>query len=226
MLDLAGHGRSLPLVGAALRLRRLAADVVAVLDALGVESALAVGQSLGGGVAVLVDEARPGLFGRLVLCEAVAFPTTTTTTGGPNPMSERARNRRAVWADRDEFVGSKPPLSALDALDALDAYARWGLLDRRDGGVQLACEPDASAAVFEVSGTPHGAPAAWAHLPSLHAPAVVAAGDRSCLPAALFEQQAAHAGGLPLHVVSGGHFLVQEDAGRVAKLLRARLCRE
>jgi len=221
-LDLAGHGRSSPLSGDALTFRRLAADVIAVLDALGIASAVAVGQSLGGGVAVLVDETRPGLFRRLLLCEPVAFPITGA---GSNPMSERARTRRLIWPDRDEFVrtvGSKPPLADL-APDALDAYARWGLRDRADGGVQLACAPNTEAAIFELSATPHGAPAAWAHLPSLHAPAVIMAGDRSFLPLAMFEQQAAHGGGLPLHVVPGGHFLLQEDTGQAANLLRAHL---
>lgn len=84
-----------------------------------------MGQSLGGGVAVLIDDARVGLFARLVLSEAGAFPATG---GGPNPMSERARTRRAVSPGRDMFVrivGNKPPLSEL-APDALDSYAHWG----------------------------------------------------------------------------------------------------
>ncbi|MFZ6003146.1 MAG: hypothetical protein ACOYXM_04365 [Actinomycetota bacterium] len=50
--------------------------------------------------------------------------------------------------------------------------------------------------------------------------------DRSFLPLAMFEQQAAHADWIPLHVVSGGQFRLQEHANRAAKLLRARLCRE
>ncbi len=218
-IDIAGHGRSAPLAGDDLTFPRLATDVIAVLDALDIQSAVAVGQSLGGGIAILVDQARPDLFRRLLLCEAVAFPITGT---GPNLMSERARARRLIWADRHDFVrtvGSKPPLAEL-APDALHAYARWGLLDRPDGSVQLACLPDTEAAIFDVSGTDDGAPAAWAHLPSLHAPAVIMAGDRSFLPLTMFEQQAAHGGGLPLHVVAGGHFLLQEDSDQAADLLR------
>lgn len=45
-----------------------------------------------------------------------------------------------------------------------------------------------------MSATPDGAPAAWAHLPSLNAPAVVVAGDRSFLPLPMFEQQTAQGG--------------------------------
>jgi pimeloyl-ACP methyl ester carboxylesterase len=221
-VDLAGHGCSSALPQDDLTFTRLASDVIAVLDGLGIASAAAVGQSLGGGVAILVDRARPGLFRQLLLCEAVAFPITGT---GPNPMSERARTRRLIWPDRATFirtVASKPPLADL-APDALHAYARWGLLDRADGLVQLACLPDTEAAIFEVSGTADGAPAAWAHLPSLHAPAVIIAGDRSFLPLAMFEQQAAHGRGLPLEVLPGGHFLLQENTREAADLLRAHL---
>ncbi|MDP1807713.1 MAG: alpha/beta fold hydrolase, partial [Acidimicrobiales bacterium] len=121
-VDLAGHGRSAALPHYDLTFTRLATDVIAVLDGLGIASAAAVGQSLGGGVAILVDRARPGLFRRLLLCEAVAFPITGT---GSNPMSERARTRRLTWPDRATFirtVASKPPLADL-APDALHAYA-------------------------------------------------------------------------------------------------------
>ncbi|HEV2309207.1 MAG TPA: alpha/beta fold hydrolase, partial [Acidimicrobiia bacterium] len=53
----------------------LAGDVLAVLDHLGVTHWSALGESLGGGVASLVDQARPRATRRLVLCEAIAFTT-------------------------------------------------------------------------------------------------------------------------------------------------------
>src|SRR3546814_12103384 len=58
-VDLAGHGCSSALPQDDLTFTRLASDVIAVLDGLGIASAAAVGQSLGGGVAILVDRARP-----------------------------------------------------------------------------------------------------------------------------------------------------------------------
>src|SRR3546814_14713207 len=128
-------------------------------------------------------------------------------------MSGRARTRRLIWPARATFirpVASKPPLADL-APDALQAYARWGLLDRTDGLVQLACLPDTEAAIFEVSGTADGAPAAWAHLPSLHAPAVVIAGNHSFPPLPMFHQQAAHGRRLPLAVLPGGPFPLPAD---------------
>ena len=103
---------------------RLAGDVLAVLDHLGVTEWNALGESLGGGVACLVDEARPGATRTLLLCEAIAFttparPPRPTPDGSPggNYMATIARKRRAVWPDRATVLasyGSRPPLDVLD----------------------------------------------------------------------------------------------------------------
>lgn len=53
------------------------ADVVAVLEGLGLRRPVLVGQSLGGHTAMLAAAAHPGLFRALVLVEA--------GPGGPNP---------------------------------------------------------------------------------------------------------------------------------------------
>ena len=52
--------------------------------------------------------------------------------------------------------GSRPPLDAL-APESLDAYMRWGFVDRADGQVELACAPEAEAAMFEMSAADDGA---------------------------------------------------------------------
>lgn len=125
----------------------------------------------------------------------------------------------AIHAATEEMSGASLRCGA----GARRAWRRpLGLRDRPDGRVGLACALETEAAIFELSATVQGAPAAWAHLPSLHAPAVVVAGDRSFLPLRLFEQQAAQAG-CPLHAVGGGHFWLQEDAGRAANLVRTLL---
>lgn len=219
-VDLRGHGASQPHQDHwDLAFATMAADVAAVVDVLGVERLDIVGQSLGGGVGVLVDSLLPGKVRRIVLCEAVAFPASRPSEG-PNAMSVAAQRRRAVWPSRDAMRRAyrrKPPLSELGD-EALDAYLRWGVLDRPDGAVELACQPRTEAAVFEVSPTGDGAPAAWAHLPHLTADAMVIAGDRSFLPLDFFTAQAAHAGA-PFQAVAGGHFFLQEHADRSAGLL-------
>jgi pimeloyl-ACP methyl ester carboxylesterase len=211
---------------------RLAGDVLAVLDELGVQRWVALGESLGGGVCSVLDERRPGATRRLMLCEAIAFDVAAargsrppgTAPGEPNSMAAIARRRRAVWPDRPTVAvsyGARPPLDAL-APEALEAYVRWGFVDRADGQVELACPPDAEAAIFEVSANEDGALAAWRHLDALSAPTTVVAGVHSDLPLDWFRAQAERANA-PLVRVDGGHFFLQEDTARAERLVREHL---
>jgi pimeloyl-ACP methyl ester carboxylesterase len=232
-VDLRGHGGTdAPRTRDGYAFEEMAADVLAVLDHLGVDAAVALGQSLGGGVATIVDKLRAGVFRRVLLCEPVAFapdamgsrPRGEGPGDGGNFMSTIARKRRAVWPDRETVARSyrsRPPFDAL-APEALAAYVRRGFVDRPDGQVELACPPEVEATIFEVSGTPVGAPAAWQHLDHLTADAVVACGDQSDLPGEWFGMQAerAHA---PLVTLAGGHFFLQEDTDRAEKLVREHL---
>jgi len=181
---------------------------------------------------VLVDEQSPGGISRLLLCEPVAYspdgrtlrPPGTGSGDGGNYMSSIARKRRAVWPDREtvyESYRSRPPFDVV-APEALAAYVRWGFVDRPDAQVELACKPEVEATIFEVSGEPIGAPAAWAHLGELTAEPVLACGEHSELPAEWFVAQAEHARA-PLVKLDGGHFFLQEDTARAARLLREHL---
>ena len=232
-VDLRGHGGTdTPTTSGGFGFALMAADVLAVLDHLGIDSAVALGQSLGGGVSVLVDELRPGLLQRVLLCEPVAFspdamgsrPRGEGPGDGGNFMSQIARKRRAVWPDRDAVLASyrsRPPFDVL-APESLAAYVHWGFVDRTDGQVELACPPEVEATIFEVSGEPPGAPAAWRHLDGLSAPATVVRGDHSDLPSDWFALQAARAGG-GLVTLPGGHFFLQEDTARAERLVRDHL---
>ena len=232
-VDLRGHGGTdTPKTREGFGFAEMAADVLVVLDHLGVDETVAVGESLGGGVSVLIDELRPGVIRRLLLCEAVVFspeavatrPPGTAPGDGGNFMSTIARKRRAVWPDRDAVYKSyrtRPPFDVV-APEALAAYIRRGFVDRPDGQVELACAPEIEATIFEVSGEPAGAPAAWRHLDQLTADAVVVCGDHTDLPAEWFAAQAEHADA-PLVTLPGGHFFLQEDTARAERLVRAHL---
>jgi len=237
-VDLRGHGatdaRDDP---GWYRYDYMAADVAAVLDALAVDEFVALGESLGGGVAVFVDRLCAPRLRRVMLCEAIAFDAFVDATeaaeadvGGPesegrrNFMAEIARKRRPVWADRETVRASyagRPPLDVL-APEALDAYVRWGFVDRPDGRVELACPPEVEATIFEVAAHEHGARGAWNHLAKLTASAAVLCGDRSDLPAAWFEAQAERVG-TEIVRVAGGHFFLQEDTARAEALVREHL---
>ena len=211
---------------------RMAEDVLALLDHLGVDQWVALGESGGGGVAILVDEARPAATRKLMLCEAIAFDPSTFGTrprgtgpgDGGNFMADIARKRRPVWPDRDTVrasYGSRPPLDALMP-EFLDAYVRWGFVDRPDGQVELACPPEAEATMFEISADEQGARAAWQHLDSLSGESVVLAGTTSNLPSDWFRAQASRASA-PFVAVDGGHFFLHEDVDRAEKLVREHL---
>jgi pimeloyl-ACP methyl ester carboxylesterase len=231
-VDLRAHGGTdEPATPEGYAFEHMAADVLAVLDALGARSVVALGESLGGGVALVIDRQRPGFVRRLLLCEAVAFsldfPLRQVGEGpgdGGNYMADIARRRRAVWPDRETMIrsyGSRPPLDEL-APEALDAYVRWGTVERADGEVELACRPEAEATIFEVTSNERGAPDAWSHLPSVQADTTVVAGTRSNLPVEWFAAQAEVAG-CPFLQLDGGHFFLQEDTERAVRLVIDRL---
>jgi len=232
-VDLRGHGGTdAPDETHAFAYSRMAEDVLALLDHLGVDRWVALGESGGGGVAILVDEARPAATRKLMLCEAIAFdpgtfgtrPRGTGPGDGGNFMADIARKRRPVWPDRDTVrvsYGSRPPLDALTP-EFLYAYVRWGFVDRPDGQVELACPPEAEATMFEISADEQGARAAWQHLDSLSGESVVLAGTMSNLPSDWFRAQASRASA-QFVAVDGGHFFLHEDLDRAETLVREHL---
>jgi len=231
-IDLRGHGGSEPPPRrAGLAYLPMAADVVAVLDALGVDSFSTVGESLGGGVGAVVDQLRPGTMRHLVLCEGIAFNAHAFPGGaGPgeggsgNVMADIARARRAVWPDRESVrtrYAGRAPFDVV-APEALDAYLRWGFFERADGQVELACGPETEAAIFEVTSESGGAVVAFDHLAAMAGRVSVFRGDASYLPEPWFQAQA-DAAGATLQTIPGGHFFLQEDTARGEAIIRTAL---
>ena len=226
-LDLRGHGISdAPTRFEDCGFVAAAEDVVAMLDHLGLDEVVILGESLGGGTGILVDRLRPGLVRKLLLCEAIAMPAIDGLPGqgGENHMSAMARKRRAVWPDRDtvrESYGSRPPMNVLEP-EALAGYVRWGFRDRPDGQVELSCPPEVEAWFFECGTRPDGAPASFDHLASLHAEVTIVCADGTDLPDGMFAAQAERAG-VDLVTVHGTHFFVQENTARAAALVREHL---
>ena len=218
-IDLRGHGTThAPADAEQYHFARLADDVLAVLDEMALESPVGVGGSLGGAIAVMVDKIQPGRWRRLLLAEPVAFPLDAFGDARDNPMATAARERRRTFSDRHAMATAyrrRPPLSEL-APEALDAYLRWGTLTD-DTGTHLRCDPEIEATIFEISGTPDGAAAAWNHLPHLSCPVTIVAGKGTFLPD-IFTEQAHHASA-PLELVAGGHFVLHEDTRRGVDLI-------
>jgi len=228
-VDLRGHGSSDD-PGTVDRLGYVdcAGDALAVLDHLGIDEVVALGESLGGAATILLDALRPGIVRRMLLCEPIAIPPTAGTTPGGNVLAQGARRRRPVWPSRDAVLasyGSRLPLSVMEP-EALAGYVRWGFHDRDNtdgaGAVELACPPEVEAAFFEGGAGGDGSHTSFAHLRYLHAPATLVRGATSDLPVFMFEAQA-EALGVPLLQVPGGHFFVQESTDLAASLVRDHL---
>jgi pimeloyl-ACP methyl ester carboxylesterase len=159
-VDLRGHGASETVTDEArLGNDAMARDVLRVLDHLGIDRFALLGVSLGGGVAVLVASEAPQRVVSLMLCEAIALdPGEREKQGVPfedaeSPLVAGARRRRRVWDDRagvEASYGSRPPLDALDP-EVLSAYVRWGFVDRSDGRIELACDPETEASIFSTT---------------------------------------------------------------------------
>jgi pimeloyl-ACP methyl ester carboxylesterase len=130
---------------------RFSHDVLAVSEALALEWAMGFGHSMGGTALLMAEREQPGTFAGLAVFEPIAFPADPSRPDGPSMMVEGARRRRAVFASRDEAYenyAGKPPLDELTH-EALRAYVDFGFLDRPDGSVELACEPEHEARIFE-----------------------------------------------------------------------------
>jgi pimeloyl-ACP methyl ester carboxylesterase len=225
-VDLRGHGTSdAPATSEECGFVAAAGDVVAALDALGLDEVVMLGESLGGGAGILVDRFRPGLVRRLLLCEAIAMAPAGGLPGtDENHMAAMARRRKTVWPDRAtvrESYGSRPPLNVMEPA-ALDGYVQWGFRDRSDGQVELACPPEVEAWFFECGTRADGAPASFDHLASLHCEVTIVSADGTDLPDGMFDAQAARAG-VELITVHGTHFFLQEDTERAAALVREHL---
>ncbi|MEU6862372.1 alpha/beta hydrolase [Streptomyces sp. NPDC046876] len=121
-VDQRGHGASERLP-ADLSRAAYVADVVAVLDQLGLQAPVLVGQSLGGHTAMLTAAAHPGLVHALVLVEA--------GPGGPNP---RVQQEVGGWLDSwpVPFPSREAAAGFLGAGAVGEGWAAG--LEERDGG--------------------------------------------------------------------------------------------
>jgi len=180
-LDFRGHGDSTLPVGRGLEWEGFGDDVLAVIDALGLDRPFAVGHSKGGAALLLAEQVRTGTLQAVYAFEPIVFPPAVgeerPLPKGQNPMAVGARKRREVFASRDEAYerfASKPTLGSLHP-DALRAYVDHGLEDLDDGTVRLKCRGETEAQVYEM-GRDHGA---FARLGEVWCPTVVAVGELS-----------------------------------------------
>ena len=222
-LDVRGHGRSS--TPASMSWDGTGRDVLATVDALGLERPVGVGHSMGGASLLMAELARPGTFRALWLFEPIVFPhPLPEAISGPNPLAHGARRRRPDFASREaafDNYARKPPLDELDPA-SLEAYVRYGFLVRDDGSVTLRCRPEVEAATFEM-GPQHRT---WERLGAVGCPVTVVRGRVEPGPAALAPGIAER---LPHGVLEEhpelGHFGPLQDLDGTARSIRDAVTR-
>lgn len=175
-LDLPGHGDS-PTSSPAGGWIEMAGQVERLAEREGWTEFVVVGHSLGGGVGILLAEARPDLVSALALLEA-PLRRSSGTSRGPTEMIEVALRRRFEWPSREEAAAHLRARSPYDSWrpDVFAGFVETGLR-ARDGTdeVELACARETEAAVFQ--GSPPGA--LWAALPQIECPVWIGRGTGS-----------------------------------------------
>ncbi len=149
--DLRAHGRTPRPPGASVDWRRIATDVLATVDHLGIDGIAAVGHSMGGACLLLAEVDRPGTFGQLYLYDPVVPLEPPGPDSAPNQLAAGARRRRDTFPSRQAAIdnfGAKPPFDVL-APESLWAYVDHGFESQEDGSVRLRCRPADEAETYE-----------------------------------------------------------------------------
>lgn len=175
--DARGHGDTETPAGLDWEWSSFAADVLAVVDGLGLERPYGFGHSSGGAAMLDAEARRPGAFAALWCYEPIVWPEVTEELReSRKPLISGALKRRDRFASREEAYdnfSSKPPLESLDAR-ALRAYVDCGFRPDAEG-VRLKCPPFVEAAIYR-QGLVHDG---FSRLPQVRCPVTIARGGRS-----------------------------------------------
>lgn len=179
-VDLRGHGASGPSPDGAYPWERFALDLLTVIDSLKLasEPLMAAGHSAGGTTLVLAEYMRPGTFARIWAWEPIVnVPGSDLRAGRSAELAARARRRRSQFAslaEAREHLEGRGIFADL-APEALDAYLEGAFVDDGEGGLTLACPPQAEARMYAEAPNHH----AWEALAQVSCPVRLLGGDHS-----------------------------------------------
>jgi pimeloyl-ACP methyl ester carboxylesterase len=150
-IDLRGHGDSPAPADRDFSWDGMARDVLTVVAGLDRGGAAFFGHSLGGGAGMRAESLVPGTFSAIYVYEPAVLPAIEGIGAMSADMGKLARQRRAVFASRDEAItrlGSRPPYDTMRA-DALRAYVTHGTHNGDGDTYRLKCTPENEAGVYE-----------------------------------------------------------------------------
>jgi len=170
-VDLIGHGRSsAPADPARYSMERCVADLLALLDALGLAQIDLLGYSLGGRVALQLAAVAPARIARLILESAspgVADPAERAArVASDNALAARIEAEGLAW-----FVEHWASMPLFASQAALPAEQRAALRERRLRGCA-----QSYANSLRGMGAGRQAPL-WERLPTLHIPTLLISGE-------------------------------------------------
>ncbi|WP_420440007.1 alpha/beta fold hydrolase [Candidatus Poriferisodalis sp.] len=151
--DLRAHGWSPPPDDRDFLWTTLAADLLGIVDHLGIAHGEldCVGHSIGAATLLLADTLRPGTIGHMYGYEPVVWRLEDQFGPGENPLIALTTKRREEFASRGEAFerfASRPPFGGVRA-DALASYLANGFEDLPDGSVRLRCRAADEAATYD-----------------------------------------------------------------------------
>jgi pimeloyl-ACP methyl ester carboxylesterase len=199
---------------------RFADDLLRVVDHLDLDRPAVAGHSLGGAVAVMAEQAKPGTFAALFAYEPIILPADVMgAIDGNSRLRDLALKRRGTFPSLDDaranYAGKAP--FARFRPDALDAYLEGGLLPLAGGAVALACPGPEEASVYEGAVRND----AFERLGELDLPVTLAgAAAGGDVDPDLIRRQASEVPGAAVELLEGvGHFGPMEDPDRIARLI-------
>ncbi len=222
-IDQRGHGESDKPSGG-YEWSRFGDDILAAVDRLELEDAVAIGHSAGAAALVFAETERPHTFRRLVLMDPVTpQPDIGRIMGSEgNPMAEQARKRRSIWDSPEQMIErlkDRSPLAAWQE-EFLRAYVVYGTRQLDDGTFELLCPPEVESQIYLMGGRHDG----WDRLARVEVPTLFLTGvDSPMWAEPLASQGAARLPSGTARKVGGGHFFPMENPAETVEVVKAFL---
>ncbi len=181
-LDMRGHGASGRSPDGRYGWELFAADVLAVLDGLGLTDqpagVAAVGHSAGASALLRAAADRPGSLSRIWAWEPiVSSPGSGLRAQRSAELADRARRRRSWFSSMAEARAHLEGrgMFAEFSPDAFEAFLAGGLVPADAGGVQLACRAEDEASAYAAAAER----GSWERLAVVRCPVAVVGGANS-----------------------------------------------